>query len=42
MFMYKLKKGSAEQSFAGNVARLVGLPDSVIKTQSEKGKAMEL
>ena len=38
--MYKLKKGSAEQSFAGNVAKLVGLPESVIETQSEKGRAM--
>ena len=35
-FTYKLEDGVAEKSFANNVAKMVGIPDEIMKIADEK------
>lgn len=35
-FTYKLEDGVAEKSFANNVARMVGIPEEILKIADEK------
>ena len=41
-FLYKLSPGTSPSSFGMNVARLAGIPSSIISKATEKSKALEL
>ena len=40
-FLYKIKKGPAQQSYGINVARLAGLPGSVLERAADIQKELE-
>ena len=41
VFTYKLKGGSAKQSFAINVGRMAGLSDAILRIAEKKAREME-
>ena len=41
VFLYKLKDGRAEQSFGFNVAKVVGIPQSIIERAGARARLME-
>ncbi len=41
LFLYSLRSGQAEKSFGMNVARMAGLPQSIVSMATEVSNAME-